>query len=180
MKTTLTPGLEHSVTFDVTREQTIDFMGEQARVYATPMLVRDIEVACRNLLLQHLDPGEDSVGTRVAIDHIAATLLGMPVTLTVRIQAVEGRADFAPHVEPHLRHHDGDEILRRVREPARRIGAGPAELARRGQRGVVPARPDHRDTQAEAMRAKDIEHREMRRALALTDPVAGHGLDRLA
>ena len=68
MRATLTTGLERSVTFDVTREQTIDFMGEAARVYATPMLVRDIEIACRDLLLQHLDAGEDSVGTRVAID----------------------------------------------------------------------------------------------------------------
>ncbi len=92
MKPTLTTGLESSVKFEVSREQTIDFMGEEARVYATPMLVRDIEIACRNLLLQHLDPGEDSVGTRVAIDHIGATLMGMQVTLTVRIQSLEGRA----------------------------------------------------------------------------------------
>ena len=92
MKTTLTRGLEKTVQFDISREQTIDFMGEEARVYATPMLVRDIEIACRDLLLEHLDAGEDSVGTRVAIDHIAATLLGMPVSLTVRIQSVEGRA----------------------------------------------------------------------------------------
>ena len=98
MQSTLTTGLENTVTFDVTREQTIDFMGEQARVYATPMLVRDIEIACRNLLLQHLDPGEDSVGTRVAIDHVAATLLGMPVTLTVRIQSIEGRDAVEPIV----------------------------------------------------------------------------------
>ena len=92
MQATLTTGLESTVSFDITREQTIDFMGEAARVYATPMLVRDIEIACRNLLLQHLDPGEDSVGTRVAIDHIAATLMGMAVTITVRIQSLEGRA----------------------------------------------------------------------------------------
>ena len=92
MQATLTTGLESTVTFDVAREQTIDFMGEAARVYATPMLVRDIEVACRDLLLQHLDPGEDSVGTRVAIDHLAATLMGMAVTITVRIQSLEGRA----------------------------------------------------------------------------------------
>ena len=72
MKPTLTAGLESTVKFDVSREQTIDFMGEEARVYATPMLVRDIEIACRNLLLEHLDPGEDSVGTRVAIDHIGS------------------------------------------------------------------------------------------------------------
>jgi predicted thioesterase len=56
------------------------------------MLVRDLEVACRNLLLGHLDPGEDSVGTRVEIDLIGATLLGMRVELTVRVAQIEGRA----------------------------------------------------------------------------------------
>jgi len=92
MKPTLQPGLESNASFDVDRERTIDFMGEAARVYATPMLVRDIEMTCRNLLLAHLDPGEDSVGTRVEIDHIGATLLGMPVVLTVRVAEVTGRA----------------------------------------------------------------------------------------
>ncbi|MCW5637158.1 MAG: LysR family transcriptional regulator, partial [Rubrivivax sp.] len=77
MKPTLQPGLAAEVSFEVDRARTIDFMGEAARVYATPVLVRDIEVACRDLLLAHLDPGEDSVGTRVEIDHLAATLLGM-------------------------------------------------------------------------------------------------------
>lgn len=92
MKATLQPGLAAETTFTVEREQTIDFMGEAARVYATPVLVRDIEIACRNLLLAHLDAGEDSVGTRVAIDHIGATLLGMQVTLAVRVASVDGRA----------------------------------------------------------------------------------------
>jgi predicted thioesterase len=92
MKATLQPGLTALAAFEVDRERTIDFMGEAARVYATPMLVRDIEMTCRNLLLQHLDPGEDSVGTRVEIDHIGATLLGMRVELTVRVAEVNGRA----------------------------------------------------------------------------------------
>jgi fluoroacetyl-CoA thioesterase len=92
MKDTLKAGLRHTTRFEVTRDRTIDFMGEKARVYATPMLVRDIEVACRNLLLQHLDAGEDSVGTRVELDHLAASLMGMPVTLEVEISAVNKRA----------------------------------------------------------------------------------------
>jgi len=92
MKSTLQAGVNASVAFDVDRERTIDFMGEKARVYATPTLVRDIEIACRNLLLQHLDPGEDSVGTRVELDHLAATLMGMRVELTVSIAEVKGRA----------------------------------------------------------------------------------------
>ena len=86
MKSSLAAGIA------VDRDRTIDFMGEKARVYATPMLVRDVEVACRNLLLEHLDAGEDSVGTRVEVDHLAATLLGMTVTLTVTIAEVKGRA----------------------------------------------------------------------------------------
>ena len=92
MKDTLKPGAGDTVSFTVDRERTIDFMGENARVYATPMLVRDVEITCRNLLLRHLDPGEDSVGTRVEIDHLAATLAGMQVELTVTIVEVQGRS----------------------------------------------------------------------------------------
>ena len=47
MKTTLTAGIAAKRKFRIDRERTIDFMGEQARVYATPMLVRDIEAICR-------------------------------------------------------------------------------------------------------------------------------------
>ncbi len=108
MKATLQAGLEATVKVEVDRERTIGFMGEQARVYATPMLVRDIEVACRELLLPHLDLGEDSVGTRVEVDHLAASLMGMQVELTVRIVEVKGRAvmleiEGHDHVEPVCR-----------------------------------------------------------------------------
>ena len=92
MKSTLLAGVAAKTTISVDRDRTIDFMGEKARVYATPMLVRDIEMACRELLLKHLDPGEDSVGTRVELDHLAATLLGMTVELEVSIAEVKGRA----------------------------------------------------------------------------------------
>lgn len=91
MKTSLHAGLSATTRFTIDCERTIDFMGDAARVYATPMLVRDIEVACRELLLPHLDAGEDSVGTRVEIDHIGATLLGMEVDLTVRLLELNGR-----------------------------------------------------------------------------------------
>jgi len=92
MKTSLVTGIESRTHLTVDRDRTIDFMGENARVYATPMLVRDIEIACRDLLLAHLDPGEDSVGTRVEIDHIAATLLGMAVDITITLSELNGRA----------------------------------------------------------------------------------------
>ena len=92
MKTTLRTGVAARRAFLIDPPRTIDFMGEEARVYATPMLVRDIEVTCRELLLEHLDPGEDSVGTRVEIDHLAATLLGMTVTIEATLAELKGRA----------------------------------------------------------------------------------------
>ena len=92
MKPTLAAGLSTTVRVHVDRDRTIGFMGEAARVYSTPMLVNDIEYACRDLLLAHLDPGEDSVGTRVEVDHLAPTLLGMDVELTLTVAEVKGRA----------------------------------------------------------------------------------------
>lgn len=92
MKASLATGVTATTTLTVDRERTIDFMGDNARVYATPMLIRDIELASRDLLLAHLDPGEDSVGTRVELDHMAATLLGMPVELTITVAVVNGRS----------------------------------------------------------------------------------------
>lgn len=92
MKTSLVPGTSSTREFTIDASRTIDFMGEEARVYATPMLVRDIEVACRDLLLQHADANEDSVGTRVELDHLAPTLLGMKATIKVTVSEVKGRA----------------------------------------------------------------------------------------
>ena len=92
MKNTLAAGLDTTREFVVDRERTIDFMGEDARVYATPMLVRDIEVACRELLLSHLDKSEDSVGTRIELDHLAPSLLGAKLVLSIKIVEAKGRA----------------------------------------------------------------------------------------
>ena len=91
MKESLRPGLSRVSRVEVDRDRTIGFMGEEGRVYGTPYLVRDIEMTCRQLILDHGDPGEDSVGTDVAIKHLAPTLLGMSVEITVTVAAVEGR-----------------------------------------------------------------------------------------
>nr|WP_294544999.1 LysR family transcriptional regulator [uncultured Rhodopila sp.] len=91
MKQTLLPGLTRTETITIDRRRTIDFMGEDLRIYATPEVLRDIEFTCRNLLLEHCDPGEDSVGVGADFDHSAATPLGMQVTITVTVASVEGR-----------------------------------------------------------------------------------------
>jgi predicted thioesterase len=92
MSETLKPGLTLTRRINVDRERTISFMGDECRVYATPLMLYDVEFACRDLLLEHLEPGKDSVGTRVELDHVGATLLGMWVEITVTLAKVEGPA----------------------------------------------------------------------------------------
>ena len=92
MKDSLKPGVQATRRITVDRDRTIDFMGEALRVYATPALLGDIEYTCRDLALEHLDAGEDTVGTRVELDHLAATPLGMAVEITATVAEVQGRA----------------------------------------------------------------------------------------
>jgi predicted thioesterase len=91
MKESLRPGLSKVKRLTVDKERTISFMGEEGRVYGTPSLLKDIEHTCRELLLEHGDPGEDSVGMEVALRHLAPTLLGMEVEISATVSAVEGR-----------------------------------------------------------------------------------------
>lgn len=88
----LQPGLTATVRHEIDRDRTISFMGDDCRVYATPKLLYDVEMACRDLLLRHIEAGKDSVGTRVELDHLGATLLGMWVEITVTLTAVNGNA----------------------------------------------------------------------------------------
>jgi len=91
MKSTLTVGLSATRTIEVDTPRTIDFLGESLRVYATPELVRDFEVACREFLLDYVDPGEDSVGTAISVSHAGATLRGMKVQIGVTVSKIDGR-----------------------------------------------------------------------------------------
>jgi fluoroacetyl-CoA thioesterase len=91
MKASLQPGVSRVHRITVDRGRTISFMGDEGRVYASPWMIGDIEYTCRDLLLEHGDAGEDSVGVEVAVKHLAPTLPGMTVEITARVAAVEGR-----------------------------------------------------------------------------------------
>ena len=91
MKPSLQPGVSLTRRIAIDRDRTIGFMGENARVYATPSMIMDIERACRELIMEHADAGEDSVGIEVSVKHLAATLPGMNVEITVKVTSVEGR-----------------------------------------------------------------------------------------
>jgi fluoroacetyl-CoA thioesterase len=91
MKASLKAGLATRREVTVDESRCIGFMGKEGMVYATPRMVSDVEYTCRNFLLEHLDPGEDSVGAHVAIDHLAATPLGLEVTIEARIVEIDRR-----------------------------------------------------------------------------------------
>jgi fluoroacetyl-CoA thioesterase len=91
MKTSLQPGVSLTRRIVVDKAKTIGFMGEEGRVYATPYLIGDIEMTCRNLLLEHADDNEDSVGMEVAVKHLAPTLPGSTVEITATVSAIDGR-----------------------------------------------------------------------------------------
>ena len=91
MKASLKPGIATSKTVTVDEPRCIGFMGKDAAVYATPRMVSDVEYTCRDFLLEHLDPGEDSVGAHVSIDHLAPTPMGLSVTIEVRVAEVDRR-----------------------------------------------------------------------------------------
>ena len=92
MSEQLQAGLTLTRRIDIDRERTISFMGDECRVYSTPRMLYDIEMACRDLLLEHIEAGKDSVGTRVELDHVGATLMGMWVEVAVTLSTVNGNA----------------------------------------------------------------------------------------
>jgi predicted thioesterase len=91
MQTTLAKGVRRTVRFEIDSPRAIGFLGESMRVYSTPSMVKDIEYTSLELIQEHLDEGESSVGIHVEVDHLAATPLGHWVEVTVEIASVEGR-----------------------------------------------------------------------------------------
>ena len=91
MKPSLKAGLAHTKKITVDESRVIAFMGDDCRVYATPRIISDLEYTCRNFLLEHLDPGEDSVGTKVNWEHVGPALFGAEVILAIKLAGVDGR-----------------------------------------------------------------------------------------
>ncbi len=105
MKESLIKGVTLNRRVTVEKDDTIGFMGDDLRVYATPCLVRDVEITCRDLVQEHLDDGEDTVGARVEIEHLAPTLPGMWVEVSATIAVLKGRMvtmEFEVHDQVEL------------------------------------------------------------------------------
>jgi len=80
-------------TITVSSNQTTSFLWEGENVLSTPSMIAEMEETCRLLLKEQVlsDPELDSVGTIVDVKHLAATPVGVEVTLSSMVVSVEGR-----------------------------------------------------------------------------------------
>jgi fluoroacetyl-CoA thioesterase len=136
LKDTLKPGVSHTETYVIDEPRTIEFMGDELRVYATPSMVLDVERTCRQLLLKFHDAGEDSVGARVEIDHLGPTLIGQTVTVTATVAEVEGpRVTFDVEISDDLDKVGRAKHIRFVVDKEKQGGRLEKKKARLAERG---------------------------------------------
>jgi len=113
MKATLKPGLKHRFSYQVPENKTVphtypesSIIAAMPRVFATGFMIVLMEWTCTQLLADHLDAGEGSLGTHVDVSHLAATPPGMTVTVDVEVLEVQGRK-----VVFKVSAHDGMDLI---------------------------------------------------------------------
>ena len=85
-------GTTNQMTWTAAREHLASAFGSGlVDVLATPVLVGFCEEAARTLVDPALDAGQKTVGTRISLDHLAATPLGMAVTVTATLVEIDRR-----------------------------------------------------------------------------------------
>ena len=103
----LTAGLTAETDVVVEDYLTADRLGNPGfKVLSTPALVQLFEAASIQAIAPHQDaPLTGSVGTRIEVEHIAATPIGMHVRCTAKVNVDGRRVSFAPEA------HDEKELI---------------------------------------------------------------------
>ena len=85
-------GMSAERTMVVPAERTVGhFVPDMPMVYATPMMILEMEMASSDAIRGHLQPGWVTVGTEVNVRHLAAALVGATVRTTAKVITVERR-----------------------------------------------------------------------------------------
>ena len=85
-------GMSAERTLIVPIEQTVGhFVKDMPMVFATPMMILQMELASADAVKPALQPGWVTVGTEVDIRHLAASPIGATVRTLARVVAVERR-----------------------------------------------------------------------------------------
>lgn len=96
-------GLTATLGFTVTDEDTASALGSgDLPVLATPRMLAWCEAATCAAVAGSLAEGQSSVGTRVALEHLAASRVGERLTATATVVYVDGRLVRCEVVARHL------------------------------------------------------------------------------
>src|SRR5262245_8443055 len=88
----LAVGFTYSRTVTVTDDMTpAHLRADPIRVLSTPDMIRLIEGTAIEAVKPYLAAGQSTVGTRVDVAHLAATPVGMSVTITVELTEIDRR-----------------------------------------------------------------------------------------
>ena len=88
----ITIGMRAERILVVPPERTVGhFVPGMPLVYATPMMILEMEMASGDAIRGHLAPGWVTVGTEVDIRHLAASPVGATIRTTAQVIAVERR-----------------------------------------------------------------------------------------
>jgi predicted thioesterase len=92
LKPEFVPGTADEMTITTTPEMGITHLGPNVpSMYSTPSMVQLVEGTCVRLITRYVEPGEQSVGYRVDVKHLAPTIVGKKVTANVKLREINGR-----------------------------------------------------------------------------------------
>jgi predicted thioesterase len=108
LKAEFVPGVSDEMTITTTPEMGITHLGPNVpSMYSTPSMIQLIEGTCVRLITRYVEAGEQSVGYRVDVKHLAPTAVGKKVTAKVTLREINGRR-FVFDTEVH--NEDGVKI----------------------------------------------------------------------
>ena len=85
-------GIKGTRTVVVTDEMTAEHVGSgMLPVYATPEMIALVENVASNSVGPYLEEGTGTVGTKINMDHVSATPVGMKVTVETELTEVDRR-----------------------------------------------------------------------------------------
>lgn len=108
LKAGFAPGIVEEMTVATTPPMGTTHLGPSVPpMFSTPSMIQLIEDTCIRLIDAYVEPGEQSVGTHVDVEHQAPTTIGKSVTARVQLREINGRR-YAFDVE--VRNEDGVTI----------------------------------------------------------------------
>ena len=85
-------GMSYSCSETVTADNTADRVGSGLlSVYATPSMIALMEKCAATCVANSLDAGKTTVGTKIDIEHVSASPLGMKITCTATLTQIDNR-----------------------------------------------------------------------------------------